>query len=105
MSMTEQQIEQEIQDKGLNAPRLTPDAIDEKIVGAQFWHVDGTTTTICAMVLTNGTVVVGKSACVSAENFDEELGRQIAYDDARNKIWELEGYLLRDNLHTLEQLG
>ena len=33
---SEKQIEQEIQEKGLNAPRLTPDLIDSKIKAIRY---------------------------------------------------------------------
>lgn len=96
---TEKQIEQEIQDKGLNAPRLTPDLIDSVIVKERYWQPEGTTLTVCALELKNGTQVTGESACVSAANFDVEIGKKIAYQNAREKIWALEGYLLKQSLH------
>lgn len=94
----ETQIEQEIQAKGLNAPRLNPDMIDATIAGEQYHVFPGTTLTVCALTLRNGFVVTGESAAASPENFDEEIGRKIARDNARNKIWALEGYLLRERL-------
>ena len=100
MAIDEQELEQEIQDKGLNAPRLTPDLIDSKILCTQYFRVDNTTVTICAMILQNGYTVVGKSAAVSMDNFDSELGEKIAKDDAREQIWALEGYLLKEKLCT-----
>lgn len=93
--MTEDAIEQEIQDKGLTATRLTPVDIDDMIKYCEYYHVANTTTTICAIVLTNNYVVVGKSAAISMANFDEHLGRKIAFADARDKIWELEGYRIK----------
>lgn len=93
--MTEQEIEQEIQDKGLTDIRLTPEDIDKQILYAEYYRVDNTTTTICALVLKNNYVVVGKSAAISMNNFDEELGKKIAFDDAREQIWALEGYYLK----------
>ena len=96
--LDEIQLEQEIQSKGLNAPRLTPDHIDSCIKYVEYWRVPNTTSTVCAMVLQNNFVVIGKSAAASMENFDEEIGRKIAYDDAREQIWMLEGYLLKDKL-------
>jgi hypothetical protein len=48
--------------------------------------------------LTNGFIVTGESAAASPENFDEEIGRKIARDNARNKIWAFEGYTLRNYL-------
>lgn len=96
--ITEDSIEQEIKSKGLNAPRLTPQDIDAKILAEQFYVFPGTSLTICALTLQNGFHVTGEAACASPENFDEAIGRKIARDDARNKIWALEGYLLRSKL-------
>jgi hypothetical protein len=95
----EQAIEQEIQDKGLTAPRLTPADIDATIVGEDYHVFPGTTVTACLLKLRNGYTVLGESASVSAENFDVEIGRKIARENARNKIWQLEGYLLREKLN------
>lgn len=96
----EQAIEREIQAKGLNAPRLTPELIDETITRVQYHVFPGTTLTVCCLTLTNGFTVTGQSAAASPENFDKEIGRKIAWADARDKIWQLEGYLLRERLHT-----
>lgn len=98
MSKDEAQIEAEIQAKGLNAPRLTPDLIDATIHSEQYHVFPGTTLTVCAMTLRNGYIVTGESAAASPENFNQEIGRKIARDNARNKIWGLEGYLLREKL-------
>ncbi len=94
----ETQIEAEIQAKGLNAPRLTPADIDAVIVSGAYHVFPGTTLTVCALTLRNGFIVTGESAAASPENFDEEIGRKIAHDNARAKIWALEGYLLRERL-------
>lgn len=104
MSNTEQQIEQEIQDKGLTAPRITPEHIDNQIIGEQYFVFPGTTVTICLLQLVNGFTVTGESACASPENFDEEIGRKIAREQARDKIWALEGYLLKDKLHNGKEI-
>ena len=97
--MTDDKIEKMIQAKGLNAPRLTPELIDKTIMIDSYYVFPGTTLTVCALTLTNGFVVTGESAAASIENFDEEIGRKIAYDNARNKIWMLEGYLLKEVLY------
>ena len=97
--MSEASIEKEIQDKGLNAPRLTPDLIDTKIVGRTFHVFKDSCLTVCCMTLQNGFTVTGESACASPENFDIELGEEIAYKNARDKIWMLEGYLLKQRLY------
>ena len=107
---SEAAIEEEIVRKGKTAPRLTPQHIDDQIASV----VSGRASvlfkdisrhlpaleclTLCVITLKNGFTLVGKSACASPENYDEHIGRQIAYDDARKQIWALEGYLLRSKL-------
>ena len=95
----DQKLEYEIQNKGLNAPRLTPAHIDSVIKEIKYYVVPDTTTTICSLVLSNGFVVNGESAAVSKENFDEEIGKKVAYENAREQIWKLEGYLLKQKLY------
>lgn len=96
--MSEQAIENEIQAKGLNAPRLNPQHIDETIVGEAYHVFEGTALTVCCLTLRNGFNVTGESAAASPENFDVEIGRKIARQNAREKIWALEGYLLKEKL-------
>lgn len=96
---SEQEIEKEIQEKGLTAPRLTPDLIDASIKDEEYHVFDKTCLTVCCLTLQNGFTVTGESACASPENFNAEIGRKIAKDNARNKIWALEGYLLKQRLH------
>lgn len=91
-------IEQEIIDKGLTAPRVTPERLEQVIVKEQYHVFEGTTFTGCLLTLVNGFTVHGESACASPENFDLELGRKIARENAKNKIWALEGYALRERL-------
>ena len=94
---TEREIEQEIQSKNLNAPRLSPEKIDAVIAGSEY-HLFNGCVTVCCLTLQNGYSVVGKSAPASPQNFDVDLGRKIAFDDARRQIWALEGYLLKSKL-------
>jgi len=98
MSKDEAAIENEIQAKGLNAPRLNPAHIDAQIVGEDYHVFPGTTLTVCCLKLRNGFTVTGESAAASPENFDVEIVRKIARTNAREKIWALEGYLLRSKL-------
>lgn len=96
---TEAVIEQIIQDKGLNAPRLTPQLIDNVIEKEHYHFFEGTTLCICVLVLVNGFTVTGESAAVSKDNFNKDIGRAVARDNAREKIWALEGYLLKQKLY------
>ena len=93
----EKAVEAEIQAKGLNAPRLNPEHIDQQIVSEDY-HVFGGVMTVCCLTLKNGFMVIGESAPASPANFDPGLGKKIAHTNARNKIWALEGYLLRSKL-------
>ena len=103
MPASETQTETIIQAAGKTAPRLRPEDIDGVIVGETYWRCPGTTLTICVLHLRNGFTVTGESAAVSLENFDEAIGKMIARNNARSKIWALEGYLLRDRLATVTE--
>lgn len=103
-------IEQEIQAKGLTAPRITPADIEANIVSEYYFTAaDGVNhcnsdwpeldlLTFCVLVLRNGYTVTGESACASPENFDAEIGRKIARANAVNKVWPLMGYELKSRL-------
>lgn len=150
------QIEQEIQAKGLTAPRITPEDIGANIAEEHYFTGDAgldsirfqwlledhrdpkeravarellermsvislsaaradidnamgrhnyqfsrspSLLTFCVLVLRNGFTVTGESACASPENFDAELGRKIARQNAINKVWPLMGYALKDQLY------
>ena len=54
--------------------------------------------TFCVLVLRNGFTVTGKNACANPENFNADIGRRIARENAVNKIWPLLGFRLRDKL-------
>lgn len=117
--MDDQAIENEIQAKGKTAPRITPDHIQAKIKTAHYFTAEQGAAmatadqagesahpqplalrllTFCVLVLQNGFTVTGESACASPENFDAEIGRKIARQNAEQKIWALEGYVLKCNL-------
>ena len=110
MPHNESDVEALIVEKGKTAPRITPQHIDDQIVGEYFVRASDAfgpgapvmkelgCLTLCVLVLRNGFMVTGESACASPENFDAEIGRKIARDNARNKIWALEGYQLRTKL-------
>jgi hypothetical protein len=116
--VNDQSIEQEIQAKGLTAPRITPADVESEIAGEHYFTAadgtfgasmrnDGTALpptdatplaqlTFCVLLLRNGFTVTGESACASPENFDAEIGRKIARQNAVAKVWPLLGFRLRD---------
>lgn len=96
-------IEAEIQAKGLTAPRVTPAHIASLMQRVKFtFNVEGTSTFCHAFLDGEFLLATGHSACVSKENFDAEIGEKIAKGNvmkpASDKLWELEGYLLRNKL-------
>ena len=101
--MSDQALEQKLQERGLNAPRLNPDHIAGKVVGEAYHHFPGTAQTVCCLTLENGFTVVGESAAASLANFDAEIGREIAFKNAVEKVWMLEGYLLKQRLYDQER--
>ena len=96
--MNEQAIERAIQATKPTAPRLTPADIDSVIVDETYHNFPGTTVTICLLHLKNGFSVIGESAAISTANFNAEIGRTVARTNAREKIWALEGYRLKQEL-------
>jgi hypothetical protein len=121
LEMNDQAIEQEIQAKGLTAPRITPADIEANIDYEAYFTAEHAVRgydvcnggngytgievplsfnllTFCVLQLKNGFTVTGESACASPENFDAEVGRKIARQNAVNKIWPLMGYELRSKL-------
>ena len=77
---------------------LDLDDINRAIKSAAYHQFPGTTLTVCCLTLQDGFNVVGQSACIDPAAFDEAMGRKIAHDDAVNKVWQLEGYLLNYKL-------
>ena len=97
--MREQEIEIEIQEKGLNAPRITQDVIDAVIANETYTEMPSGKVMVCELTLINGFTVRGEGSAVSKENFNAEIGRKISRENARDKIWQLEGYLLQQKLY------
>lgn len=113
-------LEREIQAKAANGPRVTPQALMDEIISAYYFTADegvygheslnseSVSTpepqgplgllTFCVLVLRNGFTVHGVSACASPENFNWEIGKRIARENAERAIWPLLGFRLRDEL-------
>lgn len=118
----DQGIEAIMQAKGLTKPRITPDAIEANIRSEHYFTAeegvigampdDGSAQshpcpdelsllTFCVLILRNGFTVVGKSAVASPENFDADIGRRVARQDAINQCGPLMGYQLKSELAAL----
>ena len=118
MTTNDQSIEAQIQAKGKTAPRITPADVEANIASEHYftaaegcagrcamavqpngWVQPLGLLTFCVLVLRNGFTVTGESACASPENFDAEIGRNIARQNAVQKIWPLLGFALKERLH------
>lgn len=79
--------------------KVTLDGIKAKIKGETYLVLPDGRTTLCQLVLENGYTINGLSACVDPAEFDLNMGRKIAFEDALRQIWPLEGYLLAEKMH------
>ena len=99
------------------APRVTLDALDDNIACVNYInvgdavcmanqpdHISHHLLTICVIVLKNGFTVIGESACASLENYKQDIGERIAFENAKNKIWPLMGYALKEQLAQAAEL-
>lgn len=74
------------------------------VIASEQYHLfPDSNLTVCALTLKNGFVVTGESSCVSKKNFNSIVGEQLARDQAVDKVWMLEGYLLKQKLYEIEQ--
>lgn len=118
--MNDTALQAEIDAKA-TAPRITPADIAANIASEHYFTaangLDGTPAdcsmaaydalkllTFCVLVLRNGFTVTGESACASPENFNADIGRKVARENAVNKIWPLMGYELKSQLAVIENL-
>jgi len=83
------------------APRVTEDYIRGRIASVDYMRVSDCGT-VCVITMVNGWVTTGFSAPADTRNFDEEVGKRYAYENAFRPLWQLEGYLLRERLSSAE---
>lgn len=96
---SEKQVSAMMEARGCIAPHVTPSNIDKVIVDATYTMLPSGKCMVCELTLVNGFTVRGESSAVSKANFREDIGQKISFERAREKIWQLEGYLLQDKLH------
>jgi len=109
MNRDDQNIETKIAALGLNAPRITPQHIAGLMAGVAYHThvVPGTTTILATAIMPSGfTLATAESACVSPENFNLQLGIEIAITKAKalatDALWKLEGYRLKQTMHEIK---
>lgn len=99
MTNATQNLESAIVAAGANvAPRVTPADVAAEIVGETYTILPSGRVTVCELTLKNGFTVRGESAVVFIENFDAEIGRRVAKENATREVWQLLGYALRSEV-------
>lgn len=84
--------------------KVTEEYIKSRIKETKFSVLPETTMTLCYIRMVNGFIVLGESACVDPNNFDEQLGKEIAFKNAMGKLWALEGYVLAESRYRFEAM-
>lgn len=93
-------FEARLQALGLTNPHVTPERLRGVVADVEFIRPSSAPTlTLCVLTLENGFNVVGESACADPANFNEGIGKELAYKNALNHVWPLEGYLLKQKLY------
>lgn len=115
-----EQIEQEVQAKGLTAPQVTMEDIEENIAFEHYFTAfEGVAgpygyagddaealslVTFCVLVLRNGTKVVGVNyGPVSTELFNESDAKRYARENAIEQVWPLMGYWLKSMIQLADE--
>ena len=97
----------------MSARKVTAELIHSKIESVVYFNAGAVNTTPvtedvqrelnlvthCIIVLQNGFKVEGTSACVDPSSYDKALGEKFAFENAFEKIWPLEGYLLKEQMY------
>ena len=84
-------------------PKVTKDSIEAKVAKVDYLVLPDSTVTLCNITLKNGYSVRGESACVDPRNFNVEIGKGLAYKQAFDRLWPLEGYLLAEQRFQMTQ--
>lgn len=103
--MTREQVDAALASKEWAGKRITPEMLEQEIVSEGYHVFPGTTLTICILVLKNGFVLTGESACAVPANFDAEIGKGIARANAKQKIWAHLGFRLRDQIYFTDPIS
>lgn len=81
-----------------DVPKITPEEVEASIANIEYHVFPGTLLTVCCLTLTNGFNVIGQSACAHPDLFNDKIGRQVSYNQAKGNIWQFLGYALKEKL-------
>lgn len=86
----------------MNGPKITEEYLKSIVTLAEYYVFPKSLTTICQLTVVNGFTAIGTSACVSPKNFNTRIGQDVAYKNAFEQLWRLEGYLLKQSLYLID---
>jgi hypothetical protein len=94
--MTEKTVDEIAAEIGFQfrAPKISLDMIKSMIMKEEYFHFPDSTKTVCDLTLYNGFRVLGEASCASPVNFNDEIGRRMAREDALRRIWPFAGFWL-----------
>lgn len=95
MAQNHTEVEKMMDDLKCTGDRITSDLIKSRIVEVDYQTVviAGQKLMFCGIKMDNGFVVIGKPAtCIDPENWRDEIGQKISYDNTFSDIWRLEAY-------------
>lgn len=98
MSNKADTIEKMAQELKCEAPRVTADLIKSRIVEVEYKtiRIAGQKVMYCGIKMDNGFVSIGAPAtCVDEDNWRDEIGREVSYENSFNELWKLEAYRMK----------
>jgi hypothetical protein len=96
MAKNNDEIKALMEKLGCTGEHITKSGIDEKIEQVDFQTVvlAGNKFMYCGIKMKGGFVVTGKpAACIDPDNWRDEIGQKVSFDNAFDNIWQLEAYL------------
>jgi hypothetical protein len=74
---------------------ITNDHIESIIANEHYDYKQDLGMTLCFLTLKNGFIVHGEAHILVYEWYDEKISKERARNNAKDKIWVLEAYLLK----------
>lgn len=83
------------------APSISQEMVNDFIVDYDVFTKQDKITIVIA-TLKNGFTIVESSACVSPENYDENIGETICKERIENQVWNHLGFLLQSSINNIK---
>jgi hypothetical protein len=94
----DEDVQKRCDELNLNAPRLRLEAVEARVASETYTKLPSGKALVCELILQNGYSVTGVGSCVSRANYNDEIARTVSRKKALDAVWQLEGYLLQNDL-------